>query len=308
MAKDPHKKTRFGLLGTGFWADYCHAAGLAAHPDVEFVGIWGRDPAKAAEIAERHAAAAEADLDDLLAAVDAVAIAVAPSAQAELAVRAADSRCHILLEKPLALSAEDADAVVTAVKRAGVQTNMFFTFRFMPPAAAWLDEVSDGEWHGGSVTFLTSEFPPTDAPPDLPPRGQNVTLWGAAPHPLALLLMALGPVRSVAGIPGDGRTTNVVLEHISGAVSSVTISLAVAGSSEDFTFEFQLWGASGKSRYPELGDISDAYAAALTELIGAIDGSGPASCDIGFAAEINKVLTALEQSFSSGMRMALDEG
>ena len=34
---------RFGLVGTGYWAREVHAAGLAAHPDVEFVGMWGRD-------------------------------------------------------------------------------------------------------------------------------------------------------------------------------------------------------------------------------------------------------------------------
>ena len=57
------RPTRFGLLGTGHWADTVHAAPLAAHPEVELVGVWGRDPAKAAAVAERHGTVAERELD-----------------------------------------------------------------------------------------------------------------------------------------------------------------------------------------------------------------------------------------------------
>ena len=45
---------RFGLLGTGYWAAETHAAGLRGHPDADFVGVWGRNPAKAGTIAERY--------------------------------------------------------------------------------------------------------------------------------------------------------------------------------------------------------------------------------------------------------------
>src|SRR5688500_1150565 len=100
--------TRFGVLGTGVFADLCHAPGLAAHPGVELVGIWGRDAGTASALADRHGAVAERDLDLLLDHVEAVAIAVVPAAQCELAVRAAAAGCHLLLEKPLTTSVEDA--------------------------------------------------------------------------------------------------------------------------------------------------------------------------------------------------------
>jgi hypothetical protein len=45
---------RFGLIGTGYWADVAHAAGIRAHPQAELVGVWGRDPRKAEALAERH--------------------------------------------------------------------------------------------------------------------------------------------------------------------------------------------------------------------------------------------------------------
>ena len=39
---------RFGVLGTGHWAAKTQGIALAAHPEAELVGVWGRDPDKAA--------------------------------------------------------------------------------------------------------------------------------------------------------------------------------------------------------------------------------------------------------------------
>jgi len=114
----------FGLVGTGYWADVTHAAGIAAHPQAELVGVWGRDPAKAAALAAKHGVRAFDDLDELIAAVDAVAFSVPPDVQAELALPAAEAGRALLLEKPLALSVEAAERLVEAVR---APTVVFFT-------------------------------------------------------------------------------------------------------------------------------------------------------------------------------------
>ena len=44
---------RFGLLGTGRWAAEAAAPGLVAVPDADLAAVWGRDPAKAAALADR---------------------------------------------------------------------------------------------------------------------------------------------------------------------------------------------------------------------------------------------------------------
>ena len=44
---------RFGVLGTGYWAQEAHATALARHPDTELVAVWGRDPARTGAFAER---------------------------------------------------------------------------------------------------------------------------------------------------------------------------------------------------------------------------------------------------------------
>ncbi|WP_461030207.1 Gfo/Idh/MocA family oxidoreductase, partial [Streptomyces sparsus] len=45
---------RFGLLGTGHWAEHTHAAALATHPDAELAGVWGRRPEAAAALGDRY--------------------------------------------------------------------------------------------------------------------------------------------------------------------------------------------------------------------------------------------------------------
>src|SRR4051812_37095777 len=105
---------RFGVLGTGFWAREVHAAAIAEHPTAELAGIWGRDLAKATALGAEFDVPGYADVDALLADVDAVAFALPPNVQAPLAVRAAEAGRHLLLEKPLALTVADADRVVDA--------------------------------------------------------------------------------------------------------------------------------------------------------------------------------------------------
>lgn len=129
---------RFGVLGTGFWAQRIHAAGLAGHEDTELVGVWGRDVAKAKAVGAEFDVAGFGDLDALLAEVDAVSIAVPPAVQVELAVRAAEAGKHLLLEKPIALSLRDADRLVDAVRASSVASVVFLTFRFQPGTATWL--------------------------------------------------------------------------------------------------------------------------------------------------------------------------
>ena len=111
---------RFGLIGTGYWANSVHAPALATTPGARLASVWGRNAAAAAPLAAAHGATAYDDLDEFLASVDAVSFAVPPHVQAPLAIRAAEAGKHLLLEKPVALSVADADAVVTAVEKAGV--------------------------------------------------------------------------------------------------------------------------------------------------------------------------------------------
>ena len=295
---------RFAVLGTGHWADAVHAAGLAAHPDVELVAVWGRDPVKAAAVAERHRVEPESDLDALLDRVDAVAIAVPPDVQAELAVRAADRGCHLLLEKPLALSAAAADRVVEATERAGVQSLVFFIRRFVPRTATWFDKVvSPSEWYGGSVTWMASNSSPGNPFGSSPWRREHGALWDLGPHALAALLPALGPVEEVIGERGHGDEVHLVFRHEGGGVSSAILSLTAPQPAEHSGMRF--WGPAGVAEAPphEPDRATEALVRAVSELLAAVETGVPHACDVHFACDIVHVLAAAEDFLNerSGM-------
>ncbi len=148
--------------------------------------------------------------------MDAVAFAVPPHVQAPLAIRAAEAGKHLLLEKPIALSVEDADAVVTAVEKASVASVVFFTWRFNREIRAWLaDEQARGGWSGsgwsgGVAVWLGTSLQP-DSPFNTPWRQEKGALWDLGPHLVGMLWACLGPVTSVTAVAGQGDVAHLVL-------------------------------------------------------------------------------------------------
>lgn len=260
-----------------------HAPGIAAHPQTELVGIWGRDGAKAAALAAQYGAQPFSDVDELIDAVEAVAFAVPPDIQAELAVRAAEASRALLLEKPLALTVEAADGIVQAVH---APTVVFFTRRFDPRVGAWFrTDVDSHNWDGGSVIMLASIFEPGNPFGESEWRRERGALWDVGPHALALLLPTLGPVEQVAAVRGRGDEVHLVLGHATGAASSVTLSLTAEAQMTEVLF----WGGEGVVRPPGDVDFTAAYAAAIDALL-----NGDTRFDAGFALDTVRVLAAAE--------------
>jgi predicted dehydrogenase len=271
---------RFGLLGTGYWAAETHAAALVAAPGTELAAVWGRDPAKAATVADRYGIRPYDDVDELIAAVDAVAIALPPQVQAPLAAQAARAGKHLFLDKPLALTVAAADEVVAAVDATGVDSVVFFTSRFNPPAVDFLhDAVATGGWDGGRATLLGNVV---DTPYDASPwRHQYGGLWDVGPHALSLLIPVLGRITGVSAALGPHQTATALLSHESGAVSTMTLSLASPVTTWDVSF----YGTSGWGSVPP---VTDAVAAAVVALEALT--AGDRSCDVHFARDVTAVL------------------
>lgn len=291
---------RFGVLGTGFWARKVHAAALAAHPDAELVGVWGRDARKAADVGAEHDVPGTDDLDALLAGCDAVAVAVPPDVQVGLAVTAAEAGKHLLLEKPLAFRVADADRVVDAVAAAGVASVVLFTDRFRTATATWLREAGRASLHGGSVSWLGSlAGSPFDASPW---RHDHGALWDIGPHALALLVPALGPVVAVQAGGGSGDTVHLVLHHEGGVASTVTVSSSVTPMSAGT--ETFVHGEAGRLvLLPDpVRPPLDACGTAISDLMAAALTGGAHPCDAGFARDVTVVLAAAQRALASGCR------
>jgi len=173
---------RFGLVGTGPWAELAHAPGLAAAEGVELVGIWGRSLGRAQALADSYGVAAYDDYAALLADVDAVAFAVPPAVQGELALAAAGAGRHLLLDKPVAADPDAARALLAAATEAGVASVVFFADRFVDETRAWIEDVRRGDEvclvashaSGATSTIALTQFAPPAA------SQYEATVWGEA--------------------------------------------------------------------------------------------------------------------------------
>jgi predicted dehydrogenase len=284
---------RIGLLGTGPWARLAHGPALAAHPGVDFAGVWGRRPQAAAEVAAMFGTRTYPDPEALIEDVDAVAIALPPELQAPLAARAAQAGRHLLLDKPLAATVEDARKVVEAVESAGVRSVVFFTLRFDAASAEWIArQAAAGDWYTGRADWYGSVFGGGDSPfADSPWRRDKGGLWDVGPHALSVLLPVLGDVTEVVAARGPADTVHLVLRHDSGASSTAVLTLTAPPAGAGVAVEFR--GGQGVAAYPEglQGPATDALARAVDALL-----SGePHPCDARFGLRVTEILAPAER-------------
>ncbi|MEJ1201302.1 MULTISPECIES: Gfo/Idh/MocA family protein [unclassified Streptomyces] len=290
---------RIGLLGTGPWADMAHAPALRRHDGLDFVGVWGRRPDAAKELADRHGTRAYDDADALLADVEAVAVALPPAVQAELAVRAARAGCHLLLDKPLAATVPQGRAVVEAVRAAGVASVVFFTARFQLRTEAWITEqAARGGWFTARAQWLGAVFSGDSPFADSPWRREKGALWDVGPHALSVLLPVLGDARGVtAAAPGPGDTVHLVLDHTGGASSTLTLSLTAPPAAAGATVELR--GRAGVTLLPESAEGPvPALLRAADALLSAAGGGGPHACDAAFGLRVTEILAEAEALLS----------
>ncbi|MDQ1533131.1 MAG: hypothetical protein QOF28_892 [Actinomycetota bacterium] len=133
------------VVGTGFGCRVHVPALRAAGFDV--VALVGRDAARTARRAERAGVPhADTALADALArpGVDAVTIATPPATHAVLAIEAARAGKHVLCEKPFALDAHEAGAMLAAAEQAGVGHFVGHEFRWAPERAVVGRAIADG--------------------------------------------------------------------------------------------------------------------------------------------------------------------
>jgi predicted dehydrogenase len=293
---------RFGLVGTGYWAKMAHAPALASTPGAELTAVWGRNPAAAAALAAEHGATAYEDFGSFLNSVDAVTFAVPPHVQAPLAIQAAREGKHLLLEKPIALSADDADKLVAAVEDAQVASVVFFTWRFNPEIRAWLTDEqarggwSGGGWSGGAAIWLGTSLA-ADNPFNTPWRRERGALWDLGPHLVGMLWACLGPVTEVTAVAGKADVAHLVLRHAAGVTSTVTTTQSAPEAAEGVTVF--VWGEAGRSVMPaELVDSVAALRTAAADLMAGAAGRVTHPCDVHFGRDITRVLAEAETQLS----------
>ena len=113
-------RLRIGVVGVGALGRH-HARHLAALDEAELVGVFDTDSARAADVAGELGTTAFPDLETLLSRVSAVSVAVPTPAHAAVGLRALERGVPVLMEKPLAATVAEADALIAAARRGGLQ-------------------------------------------------------------------------------------------------------------------------------------------------------------------------------------------
>jgi predicted dehydrogenase len=109
-----------GVVGTGALGRH-HARHLASLEEARLVGVYDLDPACGRAVAEELETTSFPDLDALLEQVEAVTVAVPTPAHLAVGLRALERGVPVLMEKPLAATVDEADALISAAQRGGLQ-------------------------------------------------------------------------------------------------------------------------------------------------------------------------------------------
>jgi predicted dehydrogenase len=119
-----------GLVGAGPRGRNVFAPGLSRCPDITFAGVWSQSAPVAAELARAYGVANFEHYDRLLDSCDAVAFAVPPAVQADVAATAALRGKSVLLETPIAGDVAGAESLAAAVTSEGVVSQVALIWHY----------------------------------------------------------------------------------------------------------------------------------------------------------------------------------
>lgn len=219
------RKIRMGVVGVGSLGQH-HARIYAQLEHVELVGLYDADAARAAELAARYQTQAFASLEALASAVEAASVAVPTHLHHAVASTLLRQGLHLLIEKPIAATTEEAEDLVRQAQQKGVILQVGHVERFNP-VLAFL------EAQAPRPRFIEAHrlapFPPPRE--GLHPRGTEVNVvLDLMIHDLEIILHLVGaPVKAVhaVGVPvlsGSEDIANVRLLFENGCVANVTAS------------------------------------------------------------------------------------
>ncbi len=150
---------RLGVIGVGVMGSN-HARVLAELPGVEFVGVADPDRRQASFVAQALGCSAVDDFSTLLdRGLDAVTIAAPTHLHHEIALACIARAIHVLVEKPIASSADEGRDIVGAARRAGVTLMVGHVERFNPAVAAIKDALRGEDILSIAITRV-GPFPP----------------------------------------------------------------------------------------------------------------------------------------------------
>ena len=141
------KKVGFGVIGVGTWGEN-HIRAFSQNPQAELIAVADVNEGRVRSVAQKYGVETfYVNYEDLLKnpEIEAVGIATPDFLHRAPCVAAAEARKHILVEKPLATTVEDAEAIVNAARRNGVKLMVDFHNRWNPSCIVGKKALEEGE-------------------------------------------------------------------------------------------------------------------------------------------------------------------
>ncbi len=284
-----------GLIGAGPWATMVHAPVLAAGPETRLAGVWARRPEAASRLATRHGAVACDRIEQLLDKCEAVAFAVPPEVQADLAAVAVGAGKSVLLEKPIAADLPGAERLTDAVGEAGVASMVVLSWRYAASIRSFLAEAATFDALGGRGSFVSGAL--LGGPFATPWRLERGALPDLGPHVIDLLDAALG---RVVGVRAHGRSlgwVGLLLDHDNGCASEASLCASTAVEPQRASVE--LFGPAGVVEVDCVPAVdAAAFATLRREFAAAVRGS-PHPLDIHRGLHLQRILADAESQLAA---------
>ncbi len=233
------RKLRTAVVGCGK-VGHLHAAALQSLPESELVAACSRSPARAGAFAQKYGVAAFTDVAEMIrqARVEAICLCTPHPEHVGPTLTAARLGVHVLVEKPLASSLADCDAMLAAAREHHTILGTVCQRRFYPPCQRIHQAIQAGKLGRpilGTATMLgwrDEAYYKSDAW-----RGQWATEGGGvlvnqAPHQLDLMIWYFGEIAEVFGYWANQNhpyievedTAVAVIRFKSGALGSLVLS------------------------------------------------------------------------------------
>jgi len=238
------------IVGAGFMGS-AHAGNYAALGDrVRVKAVCARNLERAARVAGIVGAEATVDLDAVLVdrELDAVDVCVPTPAHREVVERAFGAGKHVFVEKPLALTIEDADAILAAADRSGRMLMVGLVLRFWPEYAELARLVETGELGRPLAVSALRLSPPADWAEWIgDPEQSGGTAVDLMIHDFDQMNRLLGPPRTVFASEPEPGHVHAVVEY-DGAAGIAEGSMRMPGS-YPFTSNIRVLAEHGVAEY-----------------------------------------------------------
>lgn len=232
-------RLKTAIIGYGKVA-HLHAQALCGLPASDFVAVCGHRLERAQAFAQQYSAAAFTSVTDMIeqAGVQAVVICTPHPAHAAPAIEAARLGVHVLVEKPLAATLADCDAMIAAAEQSGVKLGVISQRRFYEPVQR-MRQAIDADKIGRPALGVVVMYGWRDEAyyRSDPWRGQWAAEGGGvlvnqAPHQLDLLQWLMGPIDEAFGYWDNLNhpyievedTAVAVLRFQNGGMGSIVVS------------------------------------------------------------------------------------